>query len=62
MSIDRVSSSDARTEFKNKLLCSTAAGALIGGGYKATRQNWIYKGLPSDTFVRETSRNFRKDM
>ena len=62
MSINRVSSTDTRKDFKSKLLCSTAIGAVAGGGYKATRQNWLYKGLPSDSFVRETCRNLRKDM
>ena len=62
MSINRVSETDARRDFKNKLLGSTIAGAIAGSGYKATQRAWIYKGLPSDTFVREVSRNLRKDM
>lgn len=62
MSIREVSSTDTRNNFQHKLLTSTIAGALAGGGYKATHKNWIYKGLPSDTFVREVGSNLRKNM
>ncbi len=63
MSVNRVgSSNNDMSDFRNKILGSTAIGALAGGVYSATKTNWIYKGLPSDQFVRNVSTNLRKDM
>ena len=62
MSITKISASDKMTDLKNRILVSTGVGAIAGGIYTANRKNWLYKGLPSDTFVKETSREIRKTM
>lgn len=62
MSITKISTSDRMTDLKNRILISTGVGAVAGGIYSSTKQNWLYKGLPSDAFVRETSREIRKTM
>ena len=62
MSITKISASDKMTDLKNRILVSTGVGAIAGGIYTANRKNWLYKGLPSDTFVKETSREVRKTM
>ena len=62
MSITRVSTSDKMADLRNRILISTGVGAVAGGIYSSTRQNWLYKGLPSDTFVKEASREIRKTM
>ena len=62
MSITKISASDMMTDLKNRILVSTGVGAVAGAVYSANQKNWLYKGLPSDTFVRETSRELRKTM
>ena len=62
MSIDRISATDERLSFKNKILGSTTVGATFGGIYSAFQKNWLYKGMPSDSFVRTVSTNLGKDM
>lgn len=62
MSIKRVSTTDNQPNLLNRVAFATAAGAVGGGVYTATRKNWIHKGLPSDTFVRDVSRNLRKGL
>ncbi|MCR5265959.1 MAG: hypothetical protein K6E29_05135 [Cyanobacteria bacterium RUI128] len=62
MSITKISTSDRMADLKNRILLSTGVGAVAGGIYSAIRPNWLYKGLPSDTFVKETSREIRKTM
>lgn len=62
MSVDRIGKNDAMNAFANKIYSSTAAGTIAGGVYAASKKNWIYKGLPSDTFVKNVSTNLREDM
>lgn len=62
MSIQKVGSNDPMTDFRNKIAGVAATGAVAGGVYSATKKNWIYKGLPSDTFVKNVSQNLRKNM
>ena len=63
MSIGAVSSTDSsQSSFRNRILISTGVGAVAGGLYTAKDKHWLYKGMPSDTFVRNVSKNLRKDM
>lgn len=63
MSIGAVSSTDSsQSSFRNKILISTGVGAVAGGLYTAKDKHWLYKGMPSDTFVRNVSKNLRNDM
>ncbi len=63
MSIGAVSSTDSsQSSFRNKILISTGVGAVAGGLYTAKDKHWLYKGMPSDTFERNVSKNLRKDM
>lgn len=63
MSIGAVSSTDSsQSSFRNRILISTGVGAVAGGLYTAKDKHWLYKGMPSDTFERNVSKNLRKDM
>ena len=61
-SINAISSVDSKTAFQNRILAATGAGALLGGAYTAKDKQYLYKGIPSDTFVRDVGRNLRKEM
>lgn len=54
MSIRRV---DSSTDLKNRLWTAAGVGAVAGTGYTLTKKNWLYNDSPSDTFVKEVSKN-----
>lgn len=54
MSIRRV---DSSSSLENRLCAAAGAGAVLGAGYSATKKNWLYKDSPSDTFVKNVSKN-----
>lgn len=62
MSIERISSTNENSRFQNLVLGSTAAGAVVGGGYTASKKNWLYNNMPSDTFVKKVSQALSKEM
>ena len=62
MSINAVSSADSLTALQNRVLVATGAGAVIGGAYTAKDKQYLYNGLPSDTFVKDVSENLKKEM
>lgn len=62
MSVDRISATKTNVDFKQRILGATAAGAVAGGAYSSTKHNWIYKGLPSDSFVKEAGTALRETM
>jgi len=62
MSINAINNADSKTAFQNRILAATGAGALVGGVYTAKDKQYLYKGLPSDVFVRDVGRNLRKEM
>lgn len=62
MSISKVSSTDTLTSVRNNVFGATVIGALAGGGYTATKQNWLFKGMPSDSFVKTVSDGLKQDL
>ena len=62
MSVKNVSAADSQSNLASKIAISATAGAIIGGGYTATKKNWLYHDMPSDTFVKQVSKNLKKDM
>ena len=62
MSINRISPADAGNNFQKKVIGATLIGAVGGGAYSATNKNWLYKDMPSDSFVKSVSQNLRNEM
>lgn len=59
MAISRV---DSRTDLKNRLLAAAGTGAVVGGGYIATKKNWLYNDAPSDAFIKNVSDNLESSI
>ena len=62
MSITAISSADPYKKLENKILTVSGAGFAAGTAGLAFRKNWLYKGMPSDTFVKSVSKNLEKKM
>ena len=52
MSIQPVSKTDTNSNIGSRLASATAVGAAAGGLYTAKDSHWLYKGAPSDSFVK----------
>lgn len=62
MSIKPINPHDQDFKLRNRLLTAGGMGAVAGGLYTAKDKNWLYKGTPSDTFVKTVSDNMKKGM
>lgn len=62
MSINAISNADQNTAFQNKIWASAGVGAVAGGAVAAARKRYLYDGVPSDTFVKNVSKNLEKTM
>ncbi|MBO6271961.1 hypothetical protein J6O48_04195 [bacterium] len=62
MSIQPVSKTDTNSNIGSRLASATAVGAAAGGLYTAKDSHWLYKGAPSDSFVKNVKKNLKKDM
>lgn len=62
MAIQAINSSDSNTRFKNRMKASTGIGLIAGTALIGARKNWLYKGMPTDTFVKSVSKNLEKTM
>ncbi|MCD8378117.1 MAG: hypothetical protein LUB59_04935 [Candidatus Gastranaerophilales bacterium] len=62
MSIKPINSTDPNTRLKNRITTVSGAGLAVGTVYTVTRKNWLYKGMPSDSFVKTVSKSLETTM
>lgn len=64
MSINAINgaNSNPNKKLENRIMATTGAGFVAGTIGVGTRKNWLYKGQPSDTFVKNVSNNLAKKM
>ena len=62
MSINAVSTADQYSALKKRMVVATGTGALIGGAVVAKDKQYLYRGLPSDKFVKSVSENLKEEM
>lgn len=62
MSINPVGQYDALNNYNKNLSISTAIGAGAGVVYGFAKPGWLYKGMPSDTFVKQVSKELKRGM
>ena len=62
MAINPINSTDENSKFRKKLLIAGGTGLVLGTGYGVSKKNWLYKDMPSDTFVKNVSNNLKKNM
>jgi len=62
MSIRPISSGDSSIGLQKKLQIASGVGLVAGTAGVAARKNWLFKGMPSDKFVKTVSKNLEKTM
>lgn len=62
MSIGAVNSSDINDRFKKRISGAAAAGVVAGSAGLSMKKNWLFKGMPSDAFIKTTEKNLEQTM
>lgn len=64
MSINAINgvNTNPNKKLENRIMVATGVGFVAGTAGVGSRKNWLYKGQPSDTFVKNVSNNLAKKM
>ena len=63
MSINAINgvNTNPNKKLENRIMVATGVGFVAGTAGVGSRKNWLYKGQPSDTFVKNVSNNLAKN-
>lgn len=62
MDVKAINSVEPKMTLKNKIIASAGTGFVAGTAYIGSKKNWLYKGVPNDTFVKKIGKNLEKNM
>jgi hypothetical protein len=62
MAIKSIGASDSNSKFHKKIATASGVGLVGGTIYSSTQKNWLYKGMPSDRFIKTVSEDLQQRM